>query len=108
MVGYGFHWQLCYVLSAVKLDKYYYYYYFKLQAVIGISFAVGFIIGPMIGALFASQVVHSSKTFFFQPALFAVFMTVLDIIVLLFFFKESLPKEKRVNTFEILIFMLLY
>lgn len=72
---------------------------------IGIAFGVGFIVGPMIGALFASQAVESSKNFFFQPALFAVSMAILDIIALLIFFKESLPKEKRVIALKIIIFI---
>lgn len=67
----------------------------KGMAFIGIAFGVGFIVGPMIGAVFASYGSKSSENFFFHPALFALLMAVLDVIVLVFFFKESLPVEKR-------------
>lgn len=67
----------------------------KGMAVIGMAFAIGFLIGPMIGAFFGSHYSLSSENFYFQPALFAVSMAALDIIILLIFFKESLPKEKR-------------
>ncbi|XP_042905317.1 major facilitator superfamily domain-containing protein 10 [Parasteatoda tepidariorum] len=68
------------------------------MALIGIAFAIGFIIGPMIGAVFATRAVQSKQVFFVAPAVFALVMTVIDIVILIFKFKESLPIEKRASS----------
>ncbi|KFM77142.1 Major facilitator superfamily domain-containing protein 10, partial [Stegodyphus mimosarum] len=69
----------------------------KGMALIGIAFAIGFIVGPMIGAVFASRAVKS-ENFYFLPAVFALVMAATDIVILIFCFKESLPKDKRASS----------
>ncbi|CAL1274847.1 unnamed protein product [Larinioides sclopetarius] len=70
----------------------------KGMALIGIAFAIGFIVGPIIGAVFASRGIKFSQNFYVLPALFALTMTIIDIFLLVIFFKESLPKEKRASS----------
>ncbi|XP_067135030.1 major facilitator superfamily domain-containing protein 10-like isoform X2 [Centruroides vittatus] len=67
----------------------------KGMALIGIAFAIGFVIGPMIGAAFSIWIGHQDKKFFVIPALFALILAVLDIIFIAIFFEESLPEDKR-------------
>ncbi|GFY64116.1 major facilitator superfamily domain-containing protein 10 [Trichonephila inaurata madagascariensis] len=67
----------------------------KGMALIGIAFGIGFIVGPIIGAVFASRGVKFSQNFYVLPAIFALSMTVIDIILLALFFEESLPEDKR-------------
>ncbi|RZF45046.1 hypothetical protein LSTR_LSTR002007 [Laodelphax striatellus] len=70
------------------------------MAFIGIAFSVGFIVGPVIGAMFArwaqSQAGHSQ--WFVIPALFALALGVADLVFIIFCFKETLPKEKRASS----------
>lgn len=65
------------------------------------SFSLGFIFGPTIGALFSilgrSSYTDSFDAFQF-PALFAFLMAVADIVIIAALFKESLPPERRVHT----------
>ncbi|KAF8774109.1 major facilitator superfamily domain-containing protein 10-like [Argiope bruennichi] len=70
----------------------------KGMALIGIAFAIGFIVGPVIGAIFASRGEKFSQNFYVLPAIFALTMTIIDIFLIVFFFKESLPKEKRASS----------
>uniref|UniRef100_A0A182YGF4 SAGA-associated factor 11 homolog n=1 Tax=Anopheles stephensi TaxID=30069 RepID=A0A182YGF4_ANOST len=65
----------------------------KAMALVGIAFSLGFIAGPMIGAMFSRL---SDKTSaFFAPAMFAMLLAVADILFLVLCLKETLPKEKR-------------
>ncbi|KAG8184726.1 hypothetical protein JTE90_019329 [Oedothorax gibbosus] len=70
----------------------------KGMALIGIAFAIGFIVGPTIGAVFASNAVKSQKDFYFYPAVFALLTTITSLLLLILFFKESLPKDKRATS----------
>ncbi|GIY06489.1 major facilitator superfamily domain-containing protein 10 [Caerostris darwini] len=70
----------------------------KGMALIGIAFAIGFIVGPIIGAIFASRAVKFSHNFYVFPAVFALSMTIIDVLLLIFCFKETLPKEKRASS----------
>lgn len=65
------------------------------MALIGIAFSLGFIVGPVIGALFALWAKTRTGEWFVVPAIFAVFLAVSDLIFFTFFFKETLPAEKR-------------
>lgn len=69
----------------------------KGMALIGISFSIGFIIGPVLGATFAVWSRTAEADYFFQlwPALFALTLSLINVIFVLFYFKESLPIEKR-------------
>ena len=79
----------------------YFYCVFTFQALIGIAFSLGFLIGPMIGAYFATQARTSGGdvTFFSAPALCAIALAASDLLVCVLFFKETLPPHKRVLTF---------
>lgn len=59
---------------------------------IGIAFSVGFVFGPMIGAVYAKWSHSQEGAWFVQPALLAVVLTVINIAFVIFAFKESLPK----------------
>lgn len=66
------------------------------QALVGIAYSFGFIIGPVIGAVFAKRSSLESGNPYLLPALFAITLTVADISFVYFCLKETLPKEKRV------------
>ena len=72
-------------------------YYSFQQALVGIAYSFGFIIGPVIGAVFAKRSSLESGNPYVLPALFAITLTVADILLVFFCLKETLPKEKRVN-----------
>lgn len=71
--------------------------FFFLKALIGIAYSVGFIIGPVIGAIFSKHSQTTSGTLYILPAMFTVIVTVVDILFLTFSLEETLPKEKRVK-----------
>ena len=62
----------------------------------GIAYSLGFIIGPVIGALFAKGSALGSGSLYL-PAMFAVFLSIVDIAFVFLCMKETLPQEKRVN-----------
>lgn len=66
------------------------------QALVGIAYSFGFIIGPVIGAVFAKRSSLESGNPYLLPALFAITLTVADILFVYLCLKETLPKEKRV------------
>lgn len=70
----------------------------KGMALVGIAFSLGFIVGPMIGAIFSKFADKSSNDWFAYPAIFAMCLATLDVIFCIFCLKESLPKEKRAKT----------
>nr|XP_022914815.1 major facilitator superfamily domain-containing protein 10 [Onthophagus taurus] len=70
------------------------------MALIGIAFSLGFIIGPVIGALFAVWAKSKTGDWYILPALFAVFLALSDLVFFILFFKETLPKEKRANSIK--------
>ncbi|CAH1153634.1 unnamed protein product [Phaedon cochleariae] len=67
----------------------------KGMAFVGMAFSLGFIVGPLIGAAFAVWAKQRSGEWFVIPALFALLLSVADLIFFMVFFQESLPKEKR-------------
>lgn len=70
----------------------------KGMALVGIAFSLGFIVGPMIGAIFSKFADKSTNDWFAYPAVFAMCLATLDVIFCIFCLKESLPKEKRAKT----------
>ncbi len=75
----------------------------KGMAIIGISFAMGFVVGPAIGGLLSmidlTQIYPESVRYgvnpFSMPAAFAFFLSIFNTIWIVRKFKESLPPEKR-------------
>uniref|UniRef100_A0A1I8PU65 Major facilitator superfamily (MFS) profile domain-containing protein n=1 Tax=Stomoxys calcitrans TaxID=35570 RepID=A0A1I8PU65_STOCA len=67
------------------------------MALVGVAFSLGFIVGPMIGALFAIFSNKSAGPWFVLPSLLAFGLAMGDLLVLVFCLKETLPKEKRVK-----------
>ena len=63
----------------------------------GIAYSFGFIIGPMIGAIFAKRSSLESGNPYLLPAVFAITLTVADALYLWFCLKETLPEDKRVG-----------
>jgi hypothetical protein len=65
---------------------------------IGIAFSIGFVFGPLIGAGFSIWAKQQHGAFYTVPALFALTLSVIDILFVFIFFKETLPAEKRVSS----------
>lgn len=57
----------------------------------GIAFSLGFIIGPLIGAVFAAWAKKSSGEWFVFPAGFALLLALADLFFFISCFKETLP-----------------
>lgn len=68
----------------------------------GVAFSVGFVFGPIIGAVFSRYARDRQEVFYTVPALFALALAVIDIIFVLMFFKETLPENKRVNILDLI------
>ena len=64
----------------------------QFQALVGIAFSLGFIIGPLIGAIFAVWSKSETGQWFIVPALFAFLLSLADLLFFIIFFKETLPK----------------
>lgn len=76
----------------------------KGMALIGISFSIGFIFGPLIGAYFSllsKTSVNSSNNPFLLPSSFAAALAFLNILFIVLKFNESLPKGQRVRSSEL-------
>lgn len=67
----------------------------KAMALVGIAFSIGFIVGPMIGALFSRFADKTHSHWFWLPATFAMGLALLDVIFIVLCLKESLPAQKR-------------
>lgn len=62
------------------------------QALVGIAFSLGFIIGPLIGAVFAIWAKSKTGQWFIVPAIFALLLSLADLLFFIIFFKETLPE----------------
>lgn len=62
------------------------------MALVGVAFSLGFIVGPMIGALFAIFSDKSGGAWFVLPSLLAFGLAVGDLLVLACCLRETLPK----------------
>jgi len=67
----------------------------KGMALIGVAFSLGFLFGPMIGAAFSMWGKSQEGEWYMYPALFALALSILDILYIAVFLKESLPPAKR-------------
>lgn len=70
--------------------------YFK--ALVGIAFSLGFTIGPLIGALFSQLTDKTNADWFMYPAIFALLLSVADVLFVALCFKETLPKVIKCHT----------
>lgn len=66
------------------------------MAMIGISFSIGFIVGPLIGAYFARKMTDYGVV----PAYIAFTLAAANVVYLTVFFKETLPAENRVSVID--------
>ena len=71
------------------------------MAVVGISFSLGFIFGPIIGVIFSRMATSSDANYgtFQYPAMFALSLTLINILFVYFFLEESLPLHERAKSF---------
>ncbi|XP_055371701.1 major facilitator superfamily domain-containing protein 10 [Condylostylus longicornis] len=69
----------------------------KAMAFVGIAFSLGFILGPLIGAMFAMFMDKTTITWYWLPAIFAMSLAVLDVLFIGLFLKETLPENKRAS-----------
>jgi len=68
----------------------------KGMALIGVAFSLGFLFGPMIGAAFSMWgKAQQSSDWYVYPAVFALCLSILDVIYFVLVFKESLPVARR-------------
>lgn len=62
-----------------------------LQALIGVAFSIGFIVGPAVGAMFSKW---GTTGWFAASAFYALALTILNIIFVTLYFKETLPRVR--------------
>lgn len=75
----------------------------KGMAIIGVAFALGFVIGPALGGMLSTiNLVEKFPEWqsmginpFSSPAILAFVLTVINLVMVSLVFKESLPKDKR-------------
>lgn len=69
------------------------------MALVGVAFSLGFIVGPMIGAMFAifSDKSASGGAWFVLPSLLACGLATGDLLVVAFCLRETLPKVQHKN-----------
>lgn len=67
----------------------------KAMALVGIAFSLGFIVGPMIGAIFSRFADKTDAQWFWLPAMFAMGLASLNVVFIARYLQESLAKEKR-------------
>ncbi|CAJ0583963.1 unnamed protein product, partial [Mesorhabditis spiculigera] len=68
----------------------------KGLAVIGMSYSIGFLIGPMIGAFFSKMAPDSE--FYTTPAYFSIAMTTIYFLIVLFAIRETGKKATKTST----------
>lgn len=74
----------------------------KAMAMVGIAFAIGFIVGPMTGAAFTIWGIdNNSGNWWFWPAMFALTLAVANLGFVMVFLKESLPQNKRAKSIQL-------
>ena len=67
------------------------------QALVGIAFSVGFVLGPMIGAIFAKFSIREGQ-WYAVPAMFAFFLSICDLFYVTMNMKESLAIQNRAQS----------
>ncbi|KAJ6668497.1 hypothetical protein lerEdw1_011979 [Lerista edwardsae] len=69
----------------------------KGMAMIGVAFSLGFTFGPMLGAYLAMEK-GKGDIFYLQSAILATMFAVTDLVFIVLFLPETLPKGKRVSS----------
>lgn len=65
----------------------------RAMALVGVAFSLGFIVGPTIGAFFALQSKKMGNgQWFVLPSMLAFAFAIIDILILAFGLRETLPK----------------
>ena len=72
---------------------------------IGVAFSIGFVFGPLIGAIFSRWAREQQDQFYVYPALFALVLAAADVLYIIAVFKETLPLKKRVSIHTFFNFM---
>jgi MFS family permease len=70
----------------------------KGMALIGVAFSVGFIVGPITGAMFSIWAKSQTGQFYIVPALLALVLAIINVIYLALYFEETLPASKRAKS----------
>ncbi|XP_058798160.1 major facilitator superfamily domain-containing protein 10 [Phymastichus coffea] len=71
----------------------------RAMALVGIAFSVGFVLGPMIGAMFAKMSIGSRESQWYAlPAMFAFFLSMCDLFYVAINMKETLPIKNRAKS----------
>lgn len=76
----------------------------RAMALVGIAFSIGFIIGPMIGAIFSVYSDKSASMWFSYPAAFAFLLSLTDILFIYKYYEESLPQVNVIRITYIRVF----
>ncbi|XP_012283292.1 major facilitator superfamily domain-containing protein 10 [Orussus abietinus] len=71
----------------------------RAMALVGIAFSIAFVVGPMIGALFAWNSSKSREGYWFAiPASFALLLSIIDLLYIAYNLEESLPLKYRAKS----------
>ena len=70
------------------------------MALVGIAFSIGFIVGPIIGAVFSIWGKERADNWFVYPAYCALALSLLDLVFIASFFEETLPEKQRLKSFS--------
>lgn len=92
--------QVCFFYCGPFTDRKHFFHACMPQAMIGVAFSLGFLFGPMIGAMFSVLGRGQGEVTFamFQyPALFSLTMAAINITITTLVFRETLPPERRVS-----------
>jgi MFS family permease len=78
---------------------------FKAMGYLGIAFSLGFVIGPAFGGFLSnvnfdlvSNITKSNSSVLQFPFIMATLLSLISALLVIFAFKETLPKNKRTNT----------
>ncbi|KAL7632771.1 UNVERIFIED_CONTAM: hypothetical protein RMT77_016895 [Armadillidium vulgare] len=69
----------------------------KGMALIGVAFSIGFIIGPVVGVGFSKW---GTSGWFAASAFYAFSLSLVNILFCSYYFQETLPKNKRLETLK--------
>ncbi|XP_068594596.1 major facilitator superfamily domain-containing protein 10 [Brachionichthys hirsutus] len=68
------------------------------MAMIGIAFSLGFTVGPLMGAYFATSYKSTGNVFYQTPALLGIGFSAADLLFIWFMLPETLSKDAKVSS----------